>query len=114
MRSAAAACPGGGLPWCAAAPVAALIFANAARMFAATPPIAFEANRGQARREVARRECRIAGHRRAPVPRTHVLADIAAEYVRPHGGTLRFGDLAAQFNGEIRDAPRGIETLPGD
>src|ERR1039458_5182306 len=67
----------------------------------------------QARSELARRECRIASHRRAPVPRTHVLTDIAPEHVRPYSGALLFGNLAAQLNGEIRDAPRGIETLPG-
>ena len=63
------------------------------------------------RRGANRRGCerRIARHRRAPVPRTNVLANVAPEHVRPDARPLPLGNRAAKLDREIRDAPRRIQ-----
>ena len=49
-------------------------------------------------------ETRALCRRGLPIPGTHVLADVAAENVPAHAFAQLFGNRAALFDGEIRDA----------
>ncbi len=57
------------------------------------------------------REGSVGGRWGAAVPRAHILADVAPEDVRPHGGAFPFRNAAAQFDGEVRDAQARIEGV---
>ena len=48
-----------------------------------------------------------------PVPRTHVLADVATEHVVAYAGTHLFRNRAAEFNGEVGDTAAGVECEIG-
>src|SRR6266481_5411656 len=59
-------------------------------------------------------ELRYRGNRRAPVPWTNVLADIAAKNMVAHRLTKLFRDGAAQLDGEVRDTLSGIHHVRCD
>ena len=48
-----------------------------------------------------------------PVPRTHVLADVATEHVVAYAGTHLFRNRAAEFNGEVGDTAAGVQRKIG-
>ena len=50
------------------------------------------------------------GYGRARIPGTHVLANVASEYVLPHGGAMLFRNGAAQLDCEIRDTAGRIDS----
>src|ERR1017187_1471604 len=64
-------------------------------------------------REVRGGEGRFPSRGRAAVPRTHILADIAAKNVASDGGPRLFGRRAAQLDGEVRNAQPRIERPRG-
>src|SRR5205085_7858908 len=49
--------------------------------------------------------------RRLRVPRTHVLADVAAEEPLPDGLATRVIDVAAMLDGEVGDAAARVEHV---
>src|SRR5690606_39038205 len=51
---------------------------------------------------------------RAPVPRTDVLADVAAEDARRQAVAPLFLYRTAHFDREIRQATRGVQLVGGD
>ncbi len=51
------------------------------------------------------------GERRAAIPWTNILADVAAENVAPHRFAQFRGDFAAQLDGEVRDATPRIQQV---
>src|SRR5215469_8301938 len=60
---------------------------------------------------MGRLELRGFRNRRAMVPRTNVLADIATEDVRSHRRPLGFRDRPAKFDGEIRNAEARVDRI---
>src|SRR5687768_12946811 len=60
--------------------------------------------------EAARREIRISRlARESHVPGTNVLTDVAAIYQRANRLSPLCGDDTTLFDGQVRDAPRGVE-----
>src|SRR2546427_6930539 len=59
-------------------------------------------------------ELRYRGNRGAPVPRTNVLTNVAAENMIPHRLAKLFRDGAAQLDGQVRNALPGIHEVGFD
>src|ERR1035438_6268906 len=57
----------------------------------------------------AGRKRQLFSERRAAVPWTNLLADVASENVRPHPLAMLLRDRAAQLNREVRNAAPRIE-----
>ena len=68
---------------------------SAERMFSTLPGL-----------EIGRR-----GHRRAPIPRANVLADVAPEDVPPDRFAQLRRNRSAEFDGQIRDATPRVENV---
>src|SRR5579859_7051895 len=55
-----------------------------------------------------------AGHGSLPVPGANILADIAAKDMAADARAQIFGDRAALFDGQVRDATIGIKLIRSD
>src|ERR1700728_4319137 len=65
----------------------------------------------QRRRKMARLERGLMRNRRAPVPGTNVLANVAAEHMLADGGAQLLRRGCVQFNSEVRDAAAGVDFV---
>ena len=68
-------------------------------------------HRARPRIRCRRRERRLARHGRLAVPRARALAEVAAELPLAHPRPELGLDLAAMLDGEVRDAPAGVEHV---
>src|ERR1700675_1101697 len=65
----------------------------------------------QRRREMAWLKRRFVGLGRVPIPRAHILANVATEDMLPDTGAHRLRYRSAQLNREIRNAAPGVDLV---